>query len=89
MKQLGEEVASSQFGFSPPIYYNERLLDDLPVRVIEDDVEHIEGIPEDVSTPPTRWSPLRSMAFWDRLPEKAKAAWLAYAQKVSTFAGLK
>ena len=29
VKKLGPEVASAQFGFSPPIYLNERLLEDL------------------------------------------------------------
>lgn len=56
--------------------------------------EHIEGDVEDdplaldMPMPPTRWSPMRAMAFWDALPDAVQQAWLKYAQKVSIFAGV-
>lgn len=52
---------------------------------IESDTEAIEGVGADTPTPPTRWSPLRSISLWNALPEKVQKAWLDYAKKVSPF----
>lgn len=58
---------------------------------LEGDVEDPERKDEDgdlFPTPPTRWSPLRALGVWDSMPVDVQQSWIAYASKVSIFAGL-